>query len=331
MLLHHAPSARSVCAPASAAAHTAHAKAILLGEHSVVHGGPAIAFPVPALRITASARQSPGPIRIQSDYYSGPLATVPRFMIPPAVALVRTLERIGAPRRDLTVSVEGAIPTGRGLGSSAAVAAAVSGAVAAAHGVELHPELAFELVQTAERAAHGTPSGIDARAVISDAPILFSAGAVHALDVALDAVLVIGDTGVPGGTRAAVARVAARLQSEPRSVRSAFALIDAQTEAAVHDLATGRAEALGRRLTAAHEQLQLLGVSSDGLDALVEAALQAGALGAKLTGGGLGGCVMILSRPDQADELAEALRRRGAVSTWLLHTNTGTSTRRANR
>ena len=79
----------------------------------------------------------------------------------------------------------------------------------------------------------------------------------------------------------------------------------------------GDAQALGATMDAAHELLSDLDVSSDDLDRLVGAARAADALGAKLTGGGRGGCAIALATDvDHADRIAAALRGAGAAATW---------------
>ncbi len=70
------------------------------------------------------------------------------------------------------------------------------------------------------------------------------------------------------------------------------------------------AERLGRMLTEHHRWLKALGVSTPKLDALVDAALQAGALGAKLNGSGGGGCFFAYA-PGKQKEVAEAIERAG--------------------
>jgi mevalonate kinase len=75
-------------------------------------------------------------------------------------------------------------------------------------------------------------------------------------------------------------------------------------------------------MTRAHHALAELGVSSPELDTLVAAALDAGALGAKLTGGGQGGCLLALAADAaSAGTIAAALRRAGAPRTWLHRTD----------
>lgn len=63
--------------------------------------------------------------------------------------------------------------------------------------------------------------------------------------------------------------------------------------------------------------LRELGVSSQELDALVDAAVASGALGAKLTGGGQGGCIIALAEDELAAvRIDAAVREAGAVATW---------------
>ncbi|WP_417561736.1 mevalonate kinase [Microbacterium sp.] len=299
---------------------SAHAKAILLGEHAVVHGGPAISLPVHSLTLTATVTATDRPLWIDSVLYRGPVAAAPQLLAAPITAITATLERIGVPPAGLAVRIDGEIPAERGLGSSAAVAAAISTAVAAHHGVALDDDTRFALVQAAERVAHGNPSGLDARSVVSPGPMWFRQGASRPLPSRFAGVFVIADTGVHGRTREAVTAVGALKAAEPARIDAVLARIDAHTAAAVHDLAADDRTALGQRMSAVHDLLRELTVSSAELDALVAAAHAAGALGAKLTGGGRGGCVLALAADEpQATRVAAALRDAGAERTWLLH------------
>ena len=90
------------------------------------------------------------------------------------------------------------------------------------------------------------------------------------------------------------------------------------TQQAEEAIKTKDAVKLGEILTKSHGNLKEIGVSSPEADALVESALEQGALGAKMSGGGLGGCIIALvANESQAQELAERLEEKGAVQTWI--------------
>src|SRR5699024_11574180 len=76
-------------------------------------------------------------------------------------------------------------------------------------------------------------------------------------------------------------------------------------------------QVLGTLLSEAQKELVTLGVSDLGLNKLIKLALDEGALGAKLTGAGNGGCIIALAKHDQhSRQLAEKLRRFGADAVW---------------
>jgi mevalonate kinase len=81
----------------------------------------------------------------------------------------------------------------------------------------------------------------------------------------------------------------------------------------------GPAAEIGPLMTHNHAILQELDVSSPALDCLVKTALEAGALGAKLCGGGRGGNMIALVQPENADGVTAALRSAGAVNTITTH------------
>jgi mevalonate kinase len=299
---------------------SAHAKVILLGEHAVVHGAPAIALPVHSLTLTAAVTRTERPLWIDSVLYRGPVTAAPELLAAPVTAITATLRAVGAPLTGRSVRIDGEIPAERGLGSSAAVAAAIASAVARSCGVELDAAQRFELTQAAERVAHGTPSGLDARSVVSETPVFFRAGVARALPSTLGGVFVIADTGLRGRTREAVAAVAALKAAEPDRVTGILHRIQQHTESAVADLAADDRAALGVRMSETHALLRELTVSNPHLDRLVAAAHAAGALGAKLTGGGRGGCVLALAADAaDAETVARALRENGAERTWMLN------------
>lgn len=305
-------------ADARIGAGSAHAKAILFGEHAVVYGAPAIAVPLHRLEVQADVRRTElGELRIESELFAGAASGAPAQLRPVIAAVDAALASVGRAGDHLELRIRSAIPHGRGLGSSAAVATAIARAIAELYGVDLSLAERHEIVQQAERVAHGNPSGIDARAVAASAPIRFHGGEVSPVAVGAPLTFVLADSGVAGATADAVAGVRERRATDPEGIDAAIGRLSAIAEASTRDLGDGDRAALGSRMTEAHTALSVLGVSTPRLDALAGAARAAGALGAKLTGGGLGGCVLVLAASeDDAAHIALALRAAGAPRTW---------------
>lgn len=218
----------------------------------------------------------------------------------------------------LDVIIDGSIPLGRGLGSSAACARAVVLALADLVGRQVSQRTVFDLVQTAENVVHGRASGVDAMTVGASAPLLFQAGAAQELKVGCDGLFVIADSGDVGSTKEAVALLRKGFEQHAGAQERFLRLATELTDEAVRALADGKPEELGSRLTEYHGLLRAAGLSTDRIEAMVGAALSAGSLGAKITGGGLGGCVIALTQPEQAREVTRQLHEAGAVQTWVV-------------
>lgn len=314
--------ARSASAAARRGVGAAHGKGILLGEHAVVYGAPAIAIPVDELTARVDVTPSSGGPRIESALYTGPLADAPARLAPVTAAIAESCSRLGTPDLqdlDALVQIRSMIPHERGLGSSAAVAAALIRAIYDSAEAELDADTLFELIQTSERAAHGNPSGIDARTVTSPVPIRFNRGASAPIRIGAPLHLAFADSGSSGSTTQAVGAVRALRERDPVPTEKLLARLARVAEGSIADLEAGDRSAIGARMTEAHDILRRVGVSSPELDALVSAARTAGSPGAKLTGGGMGGCVIaVADSPAHADNLSAALRRAGAHNTWTV-------------
>ncbi|MGV9821687.1 mevalonate kinase [Nocardia xishanensis] len=310
----------------------AHGKAILLGEHTVVHGTPAIAFPLPTLSARAVAHRYRPDVSREGDsvagqhfrFAAGGIGTAECASSGAHVAVEEAMRRWGLTGEVVEVALDCEIPPARGLGSSAACAAAAVRAAADLYDRSLDTGILYELVQCGEQFAHGRASGVDASTAVATGPIWFRAGAARGLAIGLDATLVIADTGVPGATQHAVAAVRRKLESDRRAAQRVLEHATDLVESAAADLAAGHAESLGKTLLEFQELLAELGVSTPEIDALVTAAHDAGAYGAKLTGGGLGGCVVALADTgDDAARVRAALSRAGAARTWIVPTRDG--------
>lgn len=293
-------------------------KVILLGEHAVVYGRPAIAVPLRALRATAVLTAHPGPFHIQAPAVG---IDAPLSDLPPDHPLARivhlTAEHLRRPLPEALLRIESDIPLASGLGSGAAVSTAIVRALAAGYNIPLDPPTASALVYEVERLYHGTPSGIDNTVIAYEQPIYFVRGRPpEPLPVGRTLHLLVADSGVPSRTRQVVGDVRRRWEAEPARYEALFDRIAEEVEEARRVIAQGDAPALGRRLDANHALLQDIGVSAPLLDHLVAAAREAGALGAKLSGAGRGGNIVALVEPSTADRVEEALRAAGATGVW---------------
>lgn len=294
------------------------AKAILLGEHSVVYGHPAVAVPLQDLRMRATASPTSGPSVLSSLDYSGPLEQASARFASVARAFEVAREFSGRLDQAFEITTVSDFPHERGLGSSAAAAGAIIRAVLDACGRQAGPDDLFALTQMAEQIAHGKPSGLDAAATCSPCPIRFQGGQMRPLSQRIDnAFLIIADSGVHGSTRDAVGGLRQRYESDPDNIGPRISRLGTLAQSAITALDRADAPALGAAMDEAHTVLAELSLSLPVLDVLTEAARGAGALGAKLTGGGLGGCVIALVTGEPAaHRVRAALEQAGAAATW---------------
>ena len=151
----------------------AHGKIILIGEHAVVYGAPAIAVPLHDLNVEATIDTAEAGW-LDTDIFTGPTEQAPERLGPLIAALKHATDHLGIDTADVRLRVRSTIPYERGLGSSAAVATAIVRACANFVGTRLTREELFQLVQAAERVAHGTPSGLDAYTVSASSCLLYT-------------------------------------------------------------------------------------------------------------------------------------------------------------
>lgn len=295
-----------------------HGKLILLGEHTVVYGRTAIAYPLSTLTVHAQAQLGSGIHEIESPYYTGPVLTTAAITAAPHKAIEMSLALVKQKDKILRIKLHSDLPMSRGLGSSAAVAAAIAGAICDLFKHQVSAQDKYEIVQAAEQIAHGKSSGLDASAICAGEAIVFQDGRFTNLKTNLEAYFIIADTGVHGLTRKAVSDVRNFHNTAPKTVNKLLDEAEVLTQEALRKLATGDEVGLGKAMFASHKILQKLGVSHPQLDALVNSAKAHGALGAKLTGGGQGGCIVALTKTaTEAAALGEYLLAEGAANIWI--------------
>lgn len=313
-------------------------KVILFGEHAVVYGRPALAVPV--TQVWAEARveaAAPGSgvviwaadlgeeIALRNAAADQPLAAAVRLALAAIGAQGRgsgqaevgtgrlsALDFRPTPEPDWRITIHSTIPIASGMGSGAAVTAAIVRAIAASP--PLAPAVLSDLVYEVERLYHGMPSGVDNTVIAYGQPVYFVRGRPpEPFAIGRPFTIAIGDTGIRSSTRIAVEEVRRRWTQEPARFEALFDRIAQIVEAARAALAAGRPEQLGPLMDENHAVLQEIGVSCAELDALVSAARAAGAAGAKLSGAGRGGNMIALVAGEAAADVAAALAAAGAT------------------
>ena len=296
-------------------------KVILCGEHAVVYAQPAIALPVAAVEAVVIVAPAPGDgIVLEMPDIGEQDRAVEQSAHPFTRLAQATLAALGIEGpAGLRVTLTSTIPMASGMGSGAALGAALVKAVALHFGRSLGPAEVSALVYQSERFYHGTPSGIDNTVVSFGQPIWYRRdpmGGPSTIEpiVAMGSwKMLLGDTGVRAPTRATVGGVRERWRTDPGRYNRIFSHIGDIVRAARDALEHDQQARMGELLNENQALLQQIGVSSSDLDRLVAAANHAGALGAKLSGGGGGGIMLALVAPQDAAEVEAALWAAGAT------------------
>jgi mevalonate kinase len=297
-------------------------KVYLFGEHAVVYGEPAVPCAI-GLRAQATVERRTGGLRVRAgdlsldgfavEYNGGastPEVDVPENLLDAAMGYVNgAIEQareaartrgVATEETSFEVTVDSDIPLGAGLGSSAAVVVATIDAAARELGVELPRE---ELADRAYRVEHTVQDGGASRA---DTFCATMGGAVRIEGddcetlTTPDLPLVVGYDGGAGDTGELVAQVRTLRETHPFVADTVSAVGDL-VRRGERALAADDRETLGELMDVNHGLLSSLGVSARSLDAMVWAARDGGALGAKLTGAGGGGCIVALGDPTELE------------------------------
>jgi len=300
-------------------------KVILFGEHAVVYGQPALAAPLFGVQARATVTPEIGAPQGQVTIDAPDIGLRARLQDlkagHPIVLLFSALSQALQITRfpALRLKITSTIPIASGFGSGAAVSVACVQAVSAFVGRRLSPQQASAIAFEAEKAYHGHPSGIDNTVIAYRRLVAFQTGSPPSLlRPGAPIALLAANSGIPSPTAQMVAGVRARWQAEPEKYDRLFEAIGRLSQEAAQNIEKGQVEKLGPAMQANHSLLQQMSVSCPALDRLVTAAVSAGALGAKLTGGGGGGNMIALVTPESRLTVQEALFAAGA--TQVLYT-----------
>ena len=280
-------------------------KVILLGEHAVVYGVPAIAVGIDRGASAEAARiDAPSCTLALGDA----VRASPDDGSDTGRAFGAVLAACGVDF-GVQVTAETTLPPGAGLGCSAALGVAVVRALDGLVGrAGAPPDEVAERAMAWERVFHGNPSGVDTTTAARGGCLRFERGAagasVRAVRLARPLVLAVGHTGVASSTRTMVEGLAHLRERRPDLVAKSFEAIRSLVDNAAVALETGDLAGLGHLLDLGQMVLSGLMLSTAEIETLCRLAREAGALGAKLTGAGGGGCVVALVAGDAGPVLA---------------------------
>ncbi|MEM2888156.1 MAG: mevalonate kinase [Candidatus Bathyarchaeia archaeon] len=303
---------------------SAPAKVILLGEHFVVHGAPAIVLAID-LRATVLAEQRRDKkIYIESkalkysDYFKNDDFRLKKrnkhlnSQLKPVYAIIKNVMEIADKEFGVNLKIDSDIPVAAGLGSSAAIAVASVAALSHLFSLSLDDKEIFELAFEAEKIIHGNPSGVDPAVSTYGGILRYQKGKdIQKIGANITLPLVIGDTEIKRSTGEMVTHVGEMRNRFPAIFERFLETENEIVARSIDALRNNDIETLGDLMNINHALLYAIGVSNEPLDKLVYAARKAGASGAKITGAGGGGCIVALATSECVQNVKEAIELAG--------------------
>ncbi len=284
-------------------------KIIWFGEHFVVKGIPAVASSVDLYVRTYVEPCKDGKIRFWSKSLEKGFVYGEKEPDEELLPFKRILdlisERYGS-LPNMKITIDSDIPISYGLGSSAASSISFAAAVLKYIGVEPMPELVKELSMEAEKIVHGKPSGIDT-AISLHGSFIYYLGPhdIRPLNARWNeeyTLLVIG-TGITRSTGLVVKKVLERYERFPNIMNKIYEAASEISATAKTLMINGEWDRVGELMNINHGLLVSIGVAIPETERIIHNSLRLGALGAKISGAGMGGIVIVLLRKKNRDTI----------------------------
>lgn len=298
-------------------------KAIIIGEHAVVYGARAVAMPLLSMRtaVAATRLSNPGEFRDVRDikmFFGGkPMSEHIRSTV---VDAFRTLNA-----NPFSMRIEGAASglVGAGLGSSAALCVVLLRAILQLLDKQVNCERLAQMANELEKRFHGSPSGLDTAVVAYERMVSFVRGTCPKI-TELTSKIVQGestpwrfaliDSGLRSPTASMISAVAPYFRGSEGDRR--IAAFDLAAEHSIQAICSGDQWGLAEQMKRAGAWLDEAGALNEKMRDIVRIATRFGAIAAKVTGAGGGGCVLTLWNRNTADEQLARVRASGELP-WL--------------
>ena len=291
-------------------------KAILFNEHFVVYGVPAIVSAIGKYTVAKVTSSTSSKISINDNRDATP-NYLKEKLSQQQESLKRILKKmnIEASKNSIKIELCGNLYASSGIGASAASCVAITRALSKHFNLNLSDEEINQIAYEGEKGYHGNPSGIDNTASTYGGLIWFEKtepNVIERISIPNPVRIVMGNTGKVADTTAAIEGVRRRKEEYPEKYKKIFDRSENIAYLAKRALKEENYNELGSLLNENHKLLQQIEVSSKELDFLVSIAREQGALGAKLTGGGLGGNIIALTPGKNLQEnVANAIEKEG--------------------
>ena len=297
---------------------TAFGKTILIGDQFVLNEVPAIVSSIPFETECTVERMKAGEGWVLEDNR----IEVPGYKKKKEHQQVDSINhmlavmKIDVKKNPLKISYGGSLLAGSGVGASAAHCVSLARALNDEFNLELSIDQINHFGWEGEFAYHGTPSGVDNTASTYGGLILYQIknGAKNwqRINLRQPVEVVLGNSGVTADTSKLDAHVEEQEKSNPALFQERLRTITLQAQAMRNALEDFNLSQVGDIMTANHEILIKMDLSHETLVYLCNKALELGALGAKVTGGGRGGYMNALT-PGKAlqEKVAAALEKEG--------------------
>ncbi len=302
---------------------TGFGKVILFNEHFVVYGIPAIASAIDR-KTEARVERISDPSLLEPSGSEGSMKgdgwvledrrrANPGYKVEKFGQQKESIERVlraagfDARTNNIRITLGGDLKAVGGVGASAAVCVSLARALNDEFGLGFSDSRINEIAYEGEKAYAGTPSGIDNTASTYGGLLLFQKNMeggenrMELLRTRKPMRIVMGNTGITANTKAAVEGVRERRERHPKEYNVLFDRSRDLVRRAEAALRSYDLISVGNLMNENHTLLQEIEVSHQKLDDLVQIARANGALGAKMTGGGLGGYMVALT-PEEATQ-----------------------------